>query len=253
MPEILLHAEELFHIGPLPVTNTYLVSLFAMTVLVALGILIRSRLTLAAEGIQNLAEMAIEGLLDLMESVLGSRNAAERYFPLIATIFLFVLASNWLGLFPGVGAIYFITGEDHAHAHLLRSPASDLNFTLAIALASVIAVNIMGALKLGFFVHLGKFFNFSNPVMFFVGILELVSEFAKVVSFSFRLFGNVFAGEVLLTIVAFLVGYVVPIPFLILEIFVGFIQAFVFAMLTLVFLGLHTTAHHDESERMGAH
>jgi len=251
MPEITLKAEELFHLGGLPITNTYLVSFLALVILVILGMLVGNRLRLSVGWFQNIVEIAIEALLDLMESVLGSREAAERYLPLIATIFLFVMTSNWLGLMPGVGSIFFETGE--GHAHFLRSPASDLNFTLAIAITSVIAVNLLGAIKLGLFAHLGKFFNFSNPVMFFVGILELVSEFAKVVSFSFRLFGNVFAGEVLLTIVAFLVGYIIPLPFMFLELFVGFVQAFVFAMLTLVFLGLHTTSHEVHEEHAPAH
>jgi len=251
MPHISLQAEPLFHIGVLTVTNSLLVSTVALILIVIGAMLVRRGLALNVGGIlQNVAESAIEALLELMESVLGTREEAERYLPLIATIFLFVMTSNWLGLMPGVGSIFFETGGDHAHAHLLRSPASDLNFTLAIAIVSVISANLLGAIKLGFFAHLGKFFNFSNPVMFFVGILELVSEFAKMVSFSFRLFGNVFAGEVLLMIVAFLVGYIIPLPFMFLELFVGFVQAFVFAMLTLVFLGLHTTAHDEHEEHV---
>ncbi|MFA6006637.1 MAG: F0F1 ATP synthase subunit A [Candidatus Paceibacterota bacterium] len=250
MPEISLKAEELFHIGSLPITNTYLVSFLALFGLVVVGMILNEKIKLSVGWLQNIVEVVLEALLELMESVLGSREAAEKYLPLIATIFLFVITSNWLGLLPGMGSILFHTEE--GIVPLLRSPASDLNFTLAIAISSVVAANLLGMIKLGFFGHLGKFFNFSDPINFFVGILELVSEFAKVVSFSFRLFGNVFAGEVLLTIVAFLVGYIVPLPFMFLEIFVGFIQAFVFAMLTLVFLGLHTTSH-DAHAEAGAH
>jgi F-type H+-transporting ATPase subunit a len=168
-----------------------------------------------------------------MESVLGSRRHAEKYLPLVATIFLFILFSNWLGLLPGVGS--FIIHEDGGRVPLLRSPASDLNFTLALAITAVLAVNVLGVAALGAAKHGKKFFNFSNPIAFFVGILELISEFARMISFSFRLFGNVFAGEVLLVIMAFLVPYLIPLPFLFLELFVGFIQAFIFAMLTLVF------------------
>jgi F-type H+-transporting ATPase subunit a len=114
----------------------------------------------------------------------------------------------------------------------------------------VLSVNILGAVAIGLRGHLGKFFNFGKPfpIMLFVGLLELVSEFVKIVSFSFRLFGNIFAGEVLLTIVAFLVPYVVPLPFLFLEVFVGFIQALIFSMLTLVFLGMSTVAHEAHEE-----
>jgi len=211
---------------------------------------LNNRLRLSVGWLQNLVEMVFEALLDLMESVLGSRAAAEKYLPLVATIFLFVITSNWLGLLPGVGTIVFHSEE--GVVPFFRSPAADLNFTLAIAITSVVAANLLGMIKLGFFKHLGKFFNFSDPVMFFVGILEIVSEFAKVISFSFRLFGNVFAGEVLLMIIGFLAAYVIPLPFMFLELFVGFIQAFVFAMLTLVFLALHTTSHDGHEEAHGA-
>ena len=126
---------------------------------------------------------------------------------------------------------------------LFRSPAADLNFTLAFAVISVIVTNILGMSAIGAFKHIGKYINFSNPINFFIGILEMVSEFAKIISLSFRLFGNVFAGEVLLTIISFLAPYIIPLPFLFLELFVGLIQAFIFATITLVSISLHTTAH----------
>jgi F-type H+-transporting ATPase subunit a len=154
--------------------------------------------------------------------------------------------SNWLGLLPGVGSIVYHTVHEGRAVTVpfLRSPASDLNFTIALALISVISVNILGVLAIGFGKHFKKFFNVSGPLQFFVGILEFVSEIAKIISFSFRLFGNVFAGEVLLTIVIFLVPYLIPVPFFMLEVFVGFIQALVFAVLTTVFIGLATIEHH---------
>jgi F-type H+-transporting ATPase subunit a len=131
---------------------------------------------------------------------------------------------------------------------LFRSPAADLNFTLAFAVISVIVTNIIGMASVGTFKHLGKFFNFKGPIEFFIGILELISEIAKIVSLTFRLFGNVFAGEVLLTIIAFLVPYIIPLPFLFLEIFVGLIQSFIFAMITLVSISLHTAVHDEAPE-----
>src|SRR5262249_23719736 len=148
-----------------------------------------------------------------------------------------VLFSNWLGLVPGVGSVTI--GADAIP--LLRAPSSDLNFTLALALIAVTMVNIFGIAAMGFKERFSVFFNFQSPIKFFVGILELVSEFARIISFTFRLFGNVFAGEVLLAIMAFLVPYILPLPFLFLEIFVGFIQAFIFGMLTLVFVALAVT------------
>jgi F-type H+-transporting ATPase subunit a len=107
--------------------------------------------------------------------------------------------------------------------------------------------------SVGVFKHLGKFFNFSNPINFFIGILELISELAKIISLSFRLFGNVFAGEVLLTIIFSLAPYIVPLPFMGLELFVGLIQAFIFAMITLVSISLHTAIHGEEEHAATAH
>ena len=193
--------------------------------------------------LQSAVEMGMEWFLNLMETTLGSTKNAERYFPLVATIFIFILASNILGIFPGVGSIML-----HSHGHevsLFRSPAADLNFTLAFALISVIATNVIGAMAVGTWTHIGKFLNFKGPIDFFIGLLEIVSEFAKIISLSFRLFGNVFAGEVLLTIIFFLAPYFIPLPFLFLEVFVGLIQAFLFAMLTLVSILLHTSVHEE--------
>jgi F-type H+-transporting ATPase subunit a len=186
----------------------------------------------------------LEGALSMMDSVLGDRKTSERYLPIVFTIFLFVLFSNWLGLVPGVSSITI--GSGSAAVPLLRSPASDLNFTLALALIAVTMVNVFGIAAMGVKERLSVFFNFKSPVGFFVGLLELLSEFARIISFTFRLFGNVFAGEVLLAIMAFLVPYLIPLPFMFLEIFVGFIQAFIFGMLTLVFVALAVTPHEGE-------
>lgn len=194
--------------------------------------------------IQSIFELLIEQALKLMDSVLGERKLSEKYLPLIITIFLFVMTSNWLGLFPFVGpfGLNVEHGEEHAFIPLFRAPAADLNFTMGLAIVALISINLLGILAIGFKKHFGKFFNVHKPfpVISFVGILEFLSEFVKIVSFSFRLFGNVFAGEVLLLIVGFLVPYLVPLPFLFLEIFVGFIQAFIFSMLTLVFVAMAT-------------
>ncbi len=233
MIHISLGAEEIFRLGNFPVTNTLLLSTIAVLILAIIAILSRRRLALVPNGLQNLIEFIIESVLQMMDSVLGERRKSEKYLPIVGTIFVFIVFSNWLGLMPGIGSIGLREGSQFKP--LFRSPASDLNFTMGVAIVTVLAINILGAKALGWRPHLSKFFNFGSPVGFFVGILELISEFAKVISFSFRLFGNVFAGEVLLTITAFLVPYVVPLPFLFLEIFVGFIQALIFSMLALVF------------------
>lgn len=245
MPHISIKAEELFHIAGFPITNTLILSLLILGLISLGAFLLKRRLTLSPGKTQNFIEFILEGALSLMDSVLGSRRRSEQYLPFIATIFILVLFSNWFGLIPGVGSIGVreIHGDEVAFAPFLRAPSSDLNFTLAIAITTVLAINILGVAAIGIIPHISKFFNFKSPISFFIGILELISEAAKIVSFSFRLFGNIFAGEVLLVITAFLVPYLVPLPFLMLEVFVGFIQAFVFAMLSLVFVAMATMEH----------
>ncbi|RJQ36372.1 ATP synthase F0 subunit A [Candidatus Parcubacteria bacterium] len=249
MPEISIRAEELFHLGPLAVTNALLLSTIAVLLLAAIGFALRRSLAPVPGRLQSIVELFIEQGLGLMDTLFGSRHLSVRYFPLIATVFLFILISNWLGLLPGIGSIGLYQEHDghRVLVPLFRAPAADLNFTLALAVISVFATNILGVTAIGFFRHFGKFFTLQSPILTFAGILEFISEFVKIISFSFRLFGNVFAGEVLLTIVGFLVPYFIPLPFLFLEIFVGFVQALIFSMLTLVFIASavrEDAAHH---------
>jgi F-type H+-transporting ATPase subunit a len=244
--QISLRAEEIFHIGSFPVTNSVLLAFIALIVLAVFALILRRGLKMVPGGVQNIAEVILEGALGLMDSVLGDRRKSEKYLPIVLTVFLFVLCSNWLGLLPGVGSFTMHTGE--GTVPLLRSPAADLNFTLALALIAVTFANALGIAAIGLGGRLKTFFNFKDPIAFFVGILELISEFAKIISFSFRLFGNVFAGEVLLTIIAFLLPYLAPLPFMFLEIFVGFIQAFIFGMLTLVFISMAVSEHGEHPE-----
>ncbi len=253
MGEISIKAETLFHIGIFNFTNSYLLSLIVTGVFVSLAFWLKDKIALIPGKIQSVFEILFDEILKLMDSVLGSRRVSEQYFPLIATIFMFVLLSNWFGLVPGSGSL----GLQHQIIHngeskmvlipFLRAPGADLNFTVALAMIATIAINFFGFAALGFKKHAGKFFNLKNPIYTFVGLLELISEFVKIISFSFRLFGNVFAGEVLLIIIGFLGPYFLPLPFLFMEVFVGFIQAFIFAMLTLVFIGT-AVSHHEEVE-----
>jgi len=240
MHEISLAAEKLFSLFGFPVTNAILLSFVSLLVLAILGLVIKFKLKPIPGKLQSVFELLMEQILKLMDTVLGNRHLSEKYLPLVATIFLFIVTSNWLGLFPGVGplGLEIESQGHHVFTPLFRAPAADLNFTIALAIIAVFGVNLFGFLALGFKRHAGKFFNFKNPIFSFAGILEFISEFVKIISFSFRLFGNVFAGEVLLIIVGFLVPYAVPLPFLFLEVFVGFIQAFIFAMLTLVFIAM---------------
>jgi F-type H+-transporting ATPase subunit a len=242
-PEISIKPEGIFHIGRAEVTNSMFMGTVVAFLLVLLGVAIRRSLREVPGKLQGFFEYLMEVGLGIMDSTLGSRQRSLRYFPLIFTIFLFVLVSNWLGLLP---LSHVLVGK----APILRAPTADLNFTIALAIIAVLAVNVLGVAAIGLKAHAKKFFvnPLRDPIGAFVGLLELVSEFVKIISFSFRLFGNVFAGEVLLTIVAFLVPYVVPLPFLFLEVFVGLIQAFIFSMLTLVFLSMATVAHDDHHE-----
>ena len=249
MLHISLPAEVLFTVFGFPVTNTLFTSWVVIAVIcaIAFGVsrAIKSTPVSAAEGITANAapnrvavasEMVIGGLLGFLAMIGGGEERVRRYFPIIATIFIFVLVSNWFGIFPGVGSIVIEQVHDGevSAVPILRTVFSDLNMTLALALIAVVMSHVIGVRNLGMG-HVQKYFSFKSPVSFFVGILELVGEVAKIVSFSFRLFGNIFAGEVLLVIIAFLVPIILPIPFMGLELFVGVIQALIFSVLTMIF------------------
>lgn len=248
--EISLAAEPLFYIGSFPVTNTILVTLFLSLFIIISSLIFKRKIKLVPKGFQNFIEYVLEVFLNLIDSVTHDREQSKKFFPLVVTIFIFVILSNWIELVPGLGTIG-INEEIHGKTVLipfLRSASADLNMTLAIALISVFAVQFTGIATIGIFKYGGKFFvnPFKKPYFLgtFVGVLELISEVAKIISFSFRLFGNIFAGEVLLIVILNLVPYFVPLPFLFLELFVGFIQALVFSMLTLVFLKMAVTEQH---------
>lgn len=248
---ISLAPEALFHLGDFPFVNTLPMAWLVILVLAVLAFFVRGRLRTVPRGAQNLVETLFEAALKLMDSVTGSRALSYKFFPVVMTIFLFVFLSNLIEIIPGLGTIG-LWGEHHGQEVLIpfiRSSSADLNVTLAIAIASVLATQIMGIAVLGGIKYAGKFLipPWKPPYVVgtFVGLLELVAEAAKVVSFSFRLFGNIFAGEVLLTVALFLVPYLVPLPFLFLEIFVGLVQAVVFSMLTLVFMKMATIGHEE--------
>ncbi|MBI4426597.1 MAG: F0F1 ATP synthase subunit A [Candidatus Kerfeldbacteria bacterium] len=245
---ISLIAETLGHLGSFPITNTLLMSLVSTVVLIVAAVLLSRRMRSPTgsgtpRGLQNVTEVLIDGALAMMDTVTGGRKQSLRFFPLVFTFFIFILVSNWLGLLPGIGPISLaVTANGHqVVTPLFRSTNADLNVTLALAIISVIATQIFGIIAISAAKYAKRFFNFKNPIFTFVGLIELISELAKFISFSFRLFGNVFAGEVLLVVIAFLVPVVIPLPFMFLEIFVGLIQAFIFAILTLVFLKVATT------------
>ncbi|MFM2423901.1 MAG: hypothetical protein RLZZ70_290 [Candidatus Parcubacteria bacterium] len=221
-----------------PITATLLTVWLGMCILIAVAIFARWSLTMVPGRTQSVFELMIGGVYDYMADVLESRTLARKYFPIVMTIFLFILTLNWLGLFPGITTIGFYEGhgtESHFVPYLYPA-ATDLNITFAFALVAFLTIQIAGISAIGVFKYAGKFINFSSPLAFAVGLIELVSEIARLISFSFRLFGNILAGKTLLLVITMFVPYIVPVPMLAFEVFVGFIQAFVFAILTLFFI-----------------
>lgn len=245
MPEISIKAETIATFFGFHFTNSLLLSLVGLVVVLLLGLAYSGQITKSKKnGLFYIVHVVMRSMYSLFKSVLQSNT--NFFFPLLSAFFVWILIQNWMGLLPGVGSILVPVkeGEHILEVPLFRGNNADINATLALALVSVILTQIFSMRFLGFKDYIGKFINFSNPINFFVGILEIVSELSKVISFAFRLFGNIFAGEVLMTIIAFLVPVIAPFPFLLLEIFVGFIQALVFSMLTTVFLSIAITKHH---------
>lgn len=249
-----LAAETLFHIGPIPVTNTVINTWITIIFFLVIGLIIRRKLSLRPGKFQNFLETIIENILGFFDQVTQDRKKTLKFFPLVGSMFFFILLSNWLGLLPGTGTITI------GHHPLLRPANTDLNLTVVMALVSVIGSHIIGIFTIGFFTHVGKFIQIGNlvksfkkgPVAIFtaliemvVGFIEIVSEVAKIFSLSLRLFGNIFAGEVLLTVIASLIAVAAPAPFMLLELLVGVVQALVFSMLTLVYLTMAVSEPHE--------
>jgi F-type H+-transporting ATPase subunit a len=269
LPEIVIAPETIFYIGGFPVTNTLLgtwIAIIALLIICYFGV---RRRDIIPTGFQNAFEWMVEALLGLVEGVSG-KEKGRRFFPVVATFFLFILFGNLIDLLPGVDTVGTIKPGVQTSSFLLwgsisnqitpwlRPPTTDLNLNLAMALFSVVVTQGMGFYALGAGEHLNKYFNFRalfkhgplGIVEFFVGLLEIVSELGRLISFSFRLFGNIFAGSILLAIFAFLVPVFADIIFLPFELFVAGIQAFVFAFLTLLFMEQATASHggHEHEE-----
>lgn len=233
MPHISIAAEKIGSVFGVPITNSLLATWIVMAMLIVFSIAATRKMTLIPTGIQSIAELVVGGLYDFFSSVVGKH--IKQFFPIIASFFIFIIIANWFGLLPGVGTVGFY--EQSKFVPILRGPTADLNTTLALAMVSIVAIQYFGFKTVGFH-YSSRFFNFKDPIYFFLGILEIISELSKVISFAFRLFGNIFAGEVLLTVMAFLIPFIAPLPFMALELFVGFIQALVFSMLTAAFLNV---------------
>lgn len=239
---ISLSAERLFTLWGVPITNTLVAEWVVMATLIATALLVGRNPSLVPGKVQNFFEFLFDFVIDYMEKVFGNRRDAVKFFPLVATIFLFIGLSNLFDFIPFFGSVGF--WEHGTLVPLLRPVNTDLNVTLALAIIAVISIEVSGIVALGFLRYGSKFFNFSSPLNFIVGIIEFVSEMSRFVSFSFRLFGNIFAGEVLLAVVGYFMPYFLPIPLMAFETFVGVVQAAVFAMLTLFFIKLAIAEPH---------
>lgn len=241
-----LAPEVIGHFFGLPITNTLVTTWFVGILLVAFAVFFRKKLSLVPGKLQVIMEALIGGAYDYIKDTLEDEKLARRIFPLIMTIFIFILALNWVGLLPGVTSIGYTSTHHGEEVFLpfLYPANTDLNVTLALAIVVFFAIEITGVIMLGFLKYGGKFVNFKSPLGFLIGIIELFSEIARLVSFSFRLFGNIFAGKTLIVIAMFFVPFVLPVPLLAFELFVGFIQAFIFAVLTLFFIKLAITEPH---------
>lgn len=257
-----LFAEPIAHIGGFTVTNSLMTSSVALIIIVTICLLVRKKINLVPRGLQNAMEMIVEGFLGIFDGVTGSRKKSLQFAPLVLAFFFFVLINNWMGILPGVGSIGQVVqeGKEKLFVPYLRGGTADLNTTLALATIGVVISHILGVMAIGAWKYLNKFINIKafleipkkvvkdpsvlivNPIKAFVGLIEIISEVAKVASLSFRLFGNVFAGEVLLASMSAILAFGVPIPFIFLEVLVGLIQALIFAMLVLTYLTINTTA-----------
>ena len=240
---ISLSAEKIGTFLGVPVTNTMLMSFIVFAILWTLAYFVRKNLSLVPGRLQTLIETLFVGILDYMTETLEDEKLARKLFPLIVTIFLFIFTANLIEFTPGIGSI----GWSHpggAFTPLLRSMNTDLNTTLALTIIAFVVIEVVGVATLGFLRYSKKFVNLSSVLGFMVGIIELFSEVARLVSYSFRLFGNIFAGEVMILVIQHFVPMVLPVPIMLFEVFVGFIQAAIFALLTLFFVKMAITEAH---------
>lgn len=210
--------------------DTLYMTWVTMAILIAGGILARKRLELVPRGWQNFMELIVEGLLTQIEATIGPNG--KKFAPLIITLFLFLLISNWLGLVPG-----------------FTSPTNDINTTFGLALTIILLVHGLGFINRGVITHLK---HFIEPSVLFLPI-NILEELAKPVTLSFRLFGNILAGEILIVILGILVPYLVPTLWLVFSVFVGIIQALIFTMLSMSYLSsvLEDECHSETVEMKG--
>jgi F-type H+-transporting ATPase subunit a len=274
LPNIQLAPEVIFSIFGFQVTNTLFCTWISIIVLILAFYFGSHRKDMIPRGWQNFMEWIVDALRGLVESVSGKENG-RKFFPLVASFFFFILVSNLLDIIPGVDSIGSIEPDklpagaqpgivlwgaaSNAITPWIRPATTDLNLTIAMALIAVITAQVFGFYTLGFTGHVGKYinlrallkFNMQGVIEFFVGLLEIISEISRVISLAFRLFGNIVAGSIVLAIFAFLLPAVANVVFIPFELFVAGVQAFVFSLLTLIYLQLAVTSHEHHEEEHG--
>ena len=263
--ESTLFAEPIFNVHGFTITNSLLNTWLVVLAVIIFSLFLKTKIKLVPRGLQNAVEAAIEMLLGVFDSVTGSREKTLKYFPFVLSFFVFILLNNWLGLLPGVGSIGAVVSEhgEKLFIPFFRGGTADLNTTLALATIGVVFSHIFSVMAIGSWKYINKFINFKalieipkkimkeptilivNPIKVFVGFIEIIGEAAKIASLSFRLFGNIFAGEVLLAAMAAILAFGLPIPFMFLEVIIGLIQAFIFSVLILAYITMNTAAEHE--------
>ena len=242
-----LSAEKLGDFLGFPITNTLITSWVVILILASIAFFTYKRIAMVPGRFQTLLEWFLGGMFDYVAEVLESHALARRFFPLIITIFLFIFVANWLVFLPIVGSIGIYHGDEFVS--ILRSVMTDLNVPLALAIISFLVVEVTGVTMLGAVKYGGKFIvnPLRSPIGFAVGLVELIGEIVRIVSLSFRLFGNILAGKVLILVALFFMPYFLPVPLFAFEMFIGFLQAAIFALLTLFFLKLAVMPHGEDA------
>lgn len=245
---ISLAAEPVFRIGSFAVTNSLILGIFGVVILLAIMFYVAGKVKRGKYNrFVGLVQWTFEGFLKSAEDIIGDKVLARKIFPIAMTIFFTVLITYWASILPGVGSLTW------NGVPLFRGLPADLNFTFALAIITIVASQVYAIQRHGFFGNIGRYVKnpIKDPIGAFEGVLELIGEFSRLVALSLRLFGNAFAGEVLLLVIAVLTSYAasVVLPFfMVFELFIGFIQAYVFFVLTLIFTSLAVATHgnHDE-------
>ncbi|OGF27045.1 hypothetical protein A2303_04180 [Candidatus Falkowbacteria bacterium RIFOXYB2_FULL_47_14] len=262
---ISLSPEILFHIGSFAVSNALLWSFFISAVLMVIALIFGSRLKEVPGRVQGLIEIIVGGAFDFVRSIIGSDRKARRIFPLVFSMFVFTLISNLFTYIPGQSALSVRGAE--GTVPLFRAVMSDYGQVFMMTILTVVLVQIVTIVVHGPFGYLGKFINLKGIFKFFaalfrgqfrpgdffqgfldlfLGLMDIVGELAKIFSLSFRLFGNIFAGEVLTAVILFLAPFFVPLPFMFLGLLTAVVQAFVFSILTLIFVTMASEIEEDQ-------